>query len=174
MSASLLLARGLFSNIGGKDKAVCPTQNESGPTIVPFVGSITYHAFSTILAGACGAFSTVLVFFLLLQHATHYSNPVQQRQIIRIICLVPYVAIFAFLIVVLGESGQYLVESLDFGCSLAISAFLLLLCDYIIQQPGGFHDLFGQGAWERGQLVGDSPAFLKVRHKKYTSYDIAS
>ncbi|KAF2260511.1 hypothetical protein CC78DRAFT_417946, partial [Lojkania enalia] len=84
-----------------------------------------------------------------LQHATNYSSPVQQRQVIRVVYLVPWVAIFSFLIIWLESAGEYLVESLDFGCSIALSAFLLLLCDYILSHPDRFDELFSDGTLKR-------------------------
>lgn len=160
-----LIARKLFR--GGDDgnsssEVVCPSEDTSGPTIVPFVGDHTFHDFATILSGACAAASCLIVLVIVVLHAINYTNPIQQRQVIRIVMLVPWVAIFAFLIVWQEAAGEYLLESLDFGCAIAISAFLLLLCDYVLSNPGGFDELFGEGAMKRGPMASESPAWLKV------------
>ncbi|KAF2475427.1 uncharacterized protein BDR25DRAFT_331855 [Lindgomyces ingoldianus] len=156
---SIFLARRLFKNDGSDP--VCPAEDSAGPAIVPFVGNITFHTFATILSGACAIASCLMCSFLILQHAINYSNPVQQRQIMRIILLVPWVAVFAFLCVWLEGAGEYLFESLDFGCSIALSSFLLFLCDIILSDTHGFDALFGEGAWSRGQFSTNSPKWLK-------------
>ena len=167
MDTFYLVARGLShdnnDSNSSNSKHVCPTEDTSGPDIVPFVGSLTYHQFATILSGACGIVCAVIACFILTSHAINYSNPVQQRQVIRIILLIPWIALWAFLIVWQDAAGEYFLQSLDFGCAIALSSFLLLMCDFILAHRDGFDDLFGQGALERGALQGDSPKWLKVR-----------
>lgn len=114
-----------------------------------------------ILSGACGAFALVISLYLVFSHAMKYSTPVQQRQIIRIVCLVPWVSIISFLSIWLETAGPYIAPALDFGAALALSAFLLLLCDYVLASRYGFNELFGDGALERGQYAGNSPPWLK-------------
>ncbi|KAH3909842.1 hypothetical protein HBI56_130860 [Parastagonospora nodorum] len=140
---------------------ICPSKDESGPPIVNFVGQLTYHQFSVILSGSCAAISACIVVALVGLHALNYSNPVQQRQVIRICLLVPWVAFFSFLIVWRNDVGEYLVESLDFGCAIALSAFLLFMCDLVLSHPGGFEDLFGANAHSSGPRVKDSPMALR-------------
>ncbi|PSN72265.1 hypothetical protein BS50DRAFT_569796 [Corynespora cassiicola Philippines] len=164
MEALSLVARKLFDK--GDDSNddsdnVCPPENTGGPEIVPIFGDMTFHSFAGILSGACAIFSSLIIIFVILRHATCYTNPVQQRQVLRVLLLVPWVSLFSFLIVWQEEAGEYLIESLDFGCAIALSAFLLLLCDYILSHPDGFDELFGQGAWTRGQFAGDSPQWFK-------------
>jgi hypothetical protein len=141
---------------------VCPSEID-GPPIVPIIGSYTFHEVATIASGACGLFSLLICAFIIAGHATNYSFPVQQRQIIRIVLLIPWVSLFSFLIVLEEKAGVYLVESLDFGCAIALSAFLLLMCDFVLSHPDGFEDLFGAGARSRGALQTKGPAWLKVR-----------
>lgn len=141
---------------------ICPAEIQ-GPQIVPIVGKYTFHEVATIASGACGLFSLLLCAFVIAGHATSYSFPVQQRQIIRIVLLIPWVSLFSFLIVLEEKAGVYIVESLDFGCAIALSAFLLLMCDFVLEHPGGFEALFGAGAGGRGALQTKGPAWLKVR-----------
>ncbi|KAF2630512.1 hypothetical protein BU25DRAFT_259326 [Macroventuria anomochaeta] len=140
---------------------VCPAENLDSPAIVPIIGKYTFHEVATIVSGACALFSMIICGFIIAGHATNYSFPVQQRQIIRIVLLIPWVALFCFLVVLEEKAGVYLVESLDFGCAIALSAFLLLMCDYILSHPDGFDDLFSAGARSRGALQTKGPAWLK-------------
>lgn len=148
---------------------VCPAENLNGPAIVSIVGKYTFHEVATIVSGACALFSAIICGFIIAGHATNYTFPVQQRQIIRIVLLVPWVALFCFLVVLEEKAGVYIVESLDFGCSIALSAFLLLMCDYVLSHPDGFDDLFGAGASSRGALQTRGPAWLKVSRSHMTS-----
>jgi hypothetical protein len=156
----LLLSRKVNSH--SNSSTICPATDESGPPIVDFVGNLTYHQFSVLLSGSCAILSILIVFALIGSHAVHYSNPVQQRQIIRICLLVPWVALWSFLIVWLDNIGEYLVESLDFGCAIALSSFLLFMCDLVLSHPGGFDDLFGPGAQPDRTRGKDSPISLRV------------
>lgn len=155
-----LAARGLLGS--DSNNHTCPAEDTSGPDIVPLVGSMTFHTLAIVLAGAFSAATLTLSFFHVSQHANHYTCPIQQRQIIRIIFLIPYVAVISFLCVCFDSVGAYIHPALDFGCSFALSAFLLLLCDFVLSNPGGFDDLFGQGAWAKGQFTTSSPGWLKV------------
>ncbi|KAF1972725.1 hypothetical protein BU23DRAFT_467256 [Bimuria novae-zelandiae CBS 107.79] len=163
--AYLVTRNSNHDNDGNGTDGVCPSDPYSLPAdqMKPVLGSLTFHEFATILSGACGLASLLVISFAVFQHATNFSNPIQQRQVIRILMLVPWVALFSFLIVWQEGVGEYLVESLDFGCSIAISAFLLLLCDFVLANPGGFDELFGPGASKvaREGETADSPKWLK-------------
>jgi hypothetical protein len=144
------------------DKKVCPVEDTLGPAIVPIIGNLTFHDVASIVSGACAIVSVITACILIARHAFNYSNPVQQRQVIRVVLLVPWVAIFCFLIVWQQDAGEYMIESLDFGCAIALSSFLLMMCDFVLSHPGGFDDLFGQGAWTKGTTETKGPAWLKV------------
>ncbi|OCL13549.1 hypothetical protein AOQ84DRAFT_385338 [Glonium stellatum] len=156
-----ILSRSLFHHSSSSSNHTCPSVTESSPTIVPLVGSMTYHTLTAIIAAICLIITTVLAAISLIRHATHYSSPTQQRQILRIICLMPWVALITFLSVLSESVGPYIAPAVDFGVALAISAFLLLLCDFVLAGPDGFDDLFGEGATARGQFNMHSPPWLK-------------
>jgi len=69
----------------------------------------------------------------------------------------PWVGLITFLSVLSESAGPYIAPAIDVGVSLAISAFLLLLCDFVLAGPDGFDDLFGAGATARGQFNMQSP-----------------
>lgn len=155
-------ARGIFNHGSTTSQnQTCPSVDNSPPSIVPFVGALTYHQFSTILSGSCAILSALIAGTIIALHAFNYSNPVQQRQVIRIVLLIPWVSLFAFLTVWREDAGEYLVESLDFGCSIALSAFLLFMCDLVLSYRGGFEDLFGHQVLSVGANV-NSPPGLRV------------
>jgi hypothetical protein len=133
MHPIILISRKKDSNSTSDN--ICPTTNTSRPAIINFVSNLTYHYFSVILSGSYAALSALIVAVLIDTHAFCYSNPVQQRQIIRICLLVPLVALWSFLIVWQDDTGDYSVEPLDFGCAIALSAFLLFICDSVLSIP---------------------------------------
>lgn len=163
---SIFLASRKFhdSNSNSTDDHICPSTDTTGPVIVNFVGNLTYHQFSVILSGSCAILSALIVAALIGSHAINYSNPVQQRQIIRICLLIPWVALWSFLIVWRDDIGEYMTESLDFGCAVALASFLLYMCDLVLSHPGGFDDLFGPGAQPDESRGKDSPVSLRVRY----------
>jgi len=160
MRMQSLIARGLLKD--ESDNHTCPVEDTHGPAIVPLVGDMTFHTFAMVLAGAFSLATLIITIMHITQHATNYTSPIQQRQIIRIILLIPYVAIVSLLCVCFPATGAYIHPALDFGCSFALSAFLLFLCDLILSSPGGFDELFGQGAWAGRQSETTSPLWLKV------------
>lgn len=162
MSTLMLAASSHLERRRDKKDVTCPVENTEGPEIVYFVGEMTYHRFATLLSLGCGILSTVIVVVLIMLHAFNYSNPVQQRQVIRIVSLIPWVSLFSFLIVWQVEIGDYLELSLDFGCAIALSSFLLFMCDLVLSHPGGFESLFGEAAGANPQRRSDSPKWLKV------------
>lgn len=142
---------------------VCPSE-PLDIAIVPIVGSYSFHRIAAIVSGACALLSILISFVVIARHASSYTFAVQQRQIIRIVLLIPWVSLFSYLIVLEEKAGVYIVEALDFGCSIALSSFLLLMCDFVLSHPDGFDDLFGAGASGRGALNASGPVWLKVRH----------
>ncbi len=173
MESFSLISRGIFHDIGSNSSFTnhtCPSVTTAGPAIVPLVGKLTYHQVATIISGACGIATAIIALGFFALHAMNYSNPVQQRQVLRVVLLTPWISLWTFLIVWRDDVGDYLVESLDFGCAIALSSFLLLMCDYVLSHPTGFDELFGQGALTRGAFVNDSPGWLRVCYYNTISY----
>lgn len=44
----------------------------------PIFGNMTFYHFNLIFSGACAAFSSIVVFALMVVHATHLSRPNEQ------------------------------------------------------------------------------------------------
>ncbi|KAH9929265.1 organic solute transporter Ostalpha-domain-containing protein [Fomitopsis serialis] len=71
------------------------------------------HRIGWIIAGCCACVSVLLTLFNVLQHARHYTNPAEQRQIIRVLYMP---AVYA---------------------SVTLSAFLLLLIEFVAATAAG-------------------------------------
>jgi hypothetical protein len=175
MHSHIMDARSLLHHDGSSTSHnhTCPSEDNTPPTIVHLVGNLTYHQFSTALSGACAILSALIAFIIIALHTFHYSNPVQQRQVIRIVLLVPWIALFSFLTVWRENEAEYLAESLDFGCSIALGAFLLFMCDLMLSDRGGFEDMFGRQAWSNGARV-HSPSALRVSFVRLHAHEVSS
>lgn len=158
---SAITARGLFSHGSGSSNHTCPIPIIKQPKIQPIFGKTTFHTFAMYISGATGIVTLSVAAYLIFRHATHYSIPKQQRQIIRIAFLTPWVAFICFLATWLESSAGYFLPAIDLGSAMAIACFLLLLCNYVMAGPNGFDDLFGEGALAGGRLGTSSPSWLK-------------
>ncbi|KAE8441954.1 hypothetical protein EG329_004162 [Mollisiaceae sp. DMI_Dod_QoI] len=98
-----------------------------------------------ITSGATGLFAATVTASLILAHATHFSNPAEQKQIIRAIFIVPPFAIISFLCVWLDGSPQpYIIPALDVAEAFPMAAFFLLISTYVVPDDGGRDSFFAQ------------------------------
>ncbi|PWY71695.1 DUF300-domain-containing protein [Aspergillus heteromorphus CBS 117.55] len=92
---------------------------------------LTFHHLCLMISGSFAIFAAVVSFGLLMNHATHYSKPIEQRHIIRIIWMLPIYSSVAWLSIYYYKSSVYF--NIVGYCyeAFAISAFFTLLCQYI-------------------------------------------
>ncbi|KAF2092991.1 hypothetical protein NA57DRAFT_61850 [Rhizodiscina lignyota] len=125
----------------------CPVPDASGPAILPLAGSLTAHSVFIIIAGATALFAGLAALLLIFLHATHFSCPREQKQIIRIISILPFFAIISFLCVWLdGSPNPYISPGRDVAESLPMASFFLLMTAYITPDEGGRDEFFAQMA----------------------------
>ena len=94
-------------------------------------GSLTFHQLGLIISAATGLFATLLSFFLMFRHATHYSRPWEQRHIIRILFMIPIYSVVSFLSFYFYRHYVYYQVIRDCYDAFAIASFFSLLCNYI-------------------------------------------
>ncbi|KAH8669499.1 organic solute transporter Ostalpha-domain-containing protein [Tricladium varicosporioides] len=114
-----------------KSNHTCPIENITNPPQVPVIGDLSFHKVIIIISGACMAFSCLVSFYLIMRHATHYSIPKEQRQVIRIIFIIPVFAVVAFLSIAFYSAEVYLKPVEDLYEAFALSAFFYLLCAFV-------------------------------------------
>lgn len=56
---------------------------KSHSDIQPIVGRLTFHSLAMIVAGAAALFAGLAAIILILRHATHFSNPPEQKQYVN-------------------------------------------------------------------------------------------
>ncbi|PYH86507.1 DUF300-domain-containing protein [Aspergillus uvarum CBS 121591] len=107
-------------------------------------GGITFHQLCLMVGGVFGLISMIVSFYLIMMHATHYSKPIEQRQYIRILLMIPIYSIVAWVGTYFYKNDVY--YDLIGNCyeAFAISAFFSLLCAYVAP------DLHSQKEYFRG------------------------
>lgn len=94
---------------------------------------MTYHTVSIIIAGACALFASLLALFNIFRHGTHFSNPTEQVQVIRILFVIPLFAIINVLCVWFdGDASIYIKGALDVAEAFPMAAFFLLENAYVV------------------------------------------
>ncbi|KAL3474547.1 organic solute transporter Ostalpha-domain-containing protein [Aspergillus californicus] len=125
---------------------VCNTteEDETIHEIDLWDGGLTFHELCVIVVGAFAIVAGIISFYLIMRHATHYSKPIEQRHIIRIIFMMPIYALVAWLSTFYYKNAVYFDVMGDCYEAFAISAFFSLLCHYIAP------DLHNQKVYFRG------------------------
>lgn len=94
-------------------------------------GPFTFHQLALIIGGGCSAVAILTSFYLIWRHATNYTKPGEQRQIIRILFMIPIYAVSAFLCIWYYWHAVYFQVLSDCYEAFAISSFFGLMCHYI-------------------------------------------
>ncbi|KAJ7703145.1 DUF300-domain-containing protein [Mycena rosella] len=119
----------------------CPSDNTAAIDQSSFwdSGNLNWdsHRIGWAIAGGCTALTLIISFFSVLRHCRNYTNPRQQRQIIRILYMPPVYAVISFLSYRFFRDYTYysLVEVVYEA--LTLSAFLLLLIEYVADSATG-------------------------------------
>ncbi|KAJ5350022.1 hypothetical protein N7541_007749 [Penicillium brevicompactum] len=105
-------------------------------------GGITFHLLALLVGGACAIIACGVSFWLIVQHATHYSKPIEQRHIIRILFMVPVYSLVAWLSIFFYHDSVYFEVLGDCYEAFCISAFFSLMCHYIAPDLHSQKDYF--------------------------------
>ncbi|KAH8589064.1 organic solute transporter Ostalpha-domain-containing protein, partial [Bisporella sp. PMI_857] len=89
------------------------------------------HGLLLCLAVIFSIIACSLSVYLMFRHATSYSQPKAQKQIIRILLMVPVYTIACTLSIQFYKKNVYIASVYEFYESLVIAAFFLLLCRYL-------------------------------------------
>ncbi|KAM3068496.1 hypothetical protein ACMFMG_009635 [Clarireedia jacksonii] len=116
---------------GSSSNHTCPAQTINDPPQVPFVSNLSFQQFAEIFSGACLGICCLLTFFLIFRHATNYTVPREQKQIIRITLTLPIFSLISLLCILSPSSAIYILPLADLYEAFSFAAFFLLLCTYI-------------------------------------------
>ncbi|KAL3442193.1 organic solute transporter Ostalpha-domain-containing protein [Aspergillus insuetus] len=123
---------------------VCNTteEDETIHEIDLWDGGLTFHELCLIIIGAFALVAGFISFYLIMRHATHYSKPVEQRHIIRILWMIPIYALVAWLSTYYYKHAVYFDVLGDCYEAFTIAAFFALLCHYIAPDLHSQKDYF--------------------------------
>lgn len=110
----------------------------------PLFSKVTFHHVGLVICIVFTIISTVISFFLMQKHATHYSKPWEQKHIIRIILMLPVYSIVSFLSYLFYTHDIYFEVIRDCYEAFAIASFFTLLCNYIAPNLHEQKDYFRQ------------------------------
>lgn len=120
--------RALFGN------ATCPLpKDEADLKLVgePIVGSLTFQHIILLISIGCAGASAVMSLWLILKHLHRYTQPMQQRQIIRIIFTPVVFAVLSALAILNYDAAIYLIPLRDLYETFALASLFLLFTAYV-------------------------------------------
>ena len=120
--------RGLFGN------ATCPLpKDEADLKLVgePIVGSLTFQHIILLISIGCAGASAAMSLWLILKHLHRYTQPMQQRQIIRIIFTPVVFAVLSALAILDYDAAIYLIPLRDLYETFALASLFLLFTEYV-------------------------------------------
>ncbi|KAJ9148694.1 hypothetical protein NKR23_g5001 [Pleurostoma richardsiae] len=169
---------GIFKSSSSSANHTCPMPRPltEDPTD-PVVGGLSFYHLNMIVSGACVAFSCLVIFALMIRHATHFSNPNQQLKIMRICVIIPIYAIFSFISIVVPAAYAYLEPWIDLFQAIALGDFFLLMSEFVT--PTDRHrDLFFSALEipqkKRGQSTLDGLAWYRKKWTAIFQYVVVS
>jgi len=122
---------GLFNERGGDGAHSCPTQDLSEQAQEPAVGGMSFYTFNMIISGASAAFVIVVILAFMMMHATHFSNPKHQGNIMRVALFIPIYVLISWLSLAFPVVYPYIKPWVHFFEAWSLCSFFLLLCEYL-------------------------------------------
>jgi len=107
------------------------------------LASLEFHNIAWILAGVCSVLACILSFIQIYKHLCNYTNPSQQKHIVRILLMVPIYAVDSFLSFRFYWLDIYFDVARDCYEAFVIYTFYSLLIEYV----GGYQhgkEIFSQ------------------------------
>lgn len=95
------------------------------------IGPLNFHDLARVIGASCTLISTVMSLYLIWMHALNYTQPREQRYIIRILFMVPVYVISSYLQLQWYWHAIYFQVISDCYEAFAIASFFALLCHYV-------------------------------------------
>ncbi|KAH7886596.1 organic solute transporter Ostalpha-domain-containing protein [Phlebopus sp. FC_14] len=99
------------------------------------------HRIGWAIAGGCAAVTVLISLVSVLQHCRNYNKPNEQRQILRILYMPPVYAVISFFSYRFFRSYTYYSLAESAYEAVTLSAFLLLLIEYVADTASGHNAL---------------------------------
>ena len=120
--------RALFGN------GTCPLPKDEADLLLvaePIVGSLTFQHLILIISIACAGAAAVLSLWLILKHLHRYTQPKQQRQVIRIIFTPVVFAVLSVFAILDYNAAIYIIPLRDLYETFALASLFLLFTEYV-------------------------------------------
>ncbi|KAF2030787.1 DUF300-domain-containing protein [Setomelanomma holmii] len=95
------------------------------------VRGMILHQLALLLTALFMCLSVGVSFWLILAHATHYLIPYEQKQIIRILAMIPIYSIISFFSLVFHHKDVYLDLVRNIYEAYVVASFFTLMCYYV-------------------------------------------
>ncbi|KAI5819417.1 organic solute transporter Ostalpha-domain-containing protein [Pyronema omphalodes] len=118
------------------------TLSETHWEVDPIVGKLSFHTLGWLICIGCTVISCAISLFLIYKHATTYTNRDHQRNIIRILFMVPVYSVTTMFSYVWYWHAVYWEFARDCYEAFCISAFFVLMCHYIRPTLSGQKEYF--------------------------------
>ncbi|KAM4058969.1 organic solute transporter ostalpha domain-containing protein [Hirsutella rhossiliensis] len=98
---------------------------------VLIVGPLDFHDLARVIAASCTLIAVVMSLYLVSMHARNYTQPREQRHIIRLLFMVPVYAVSSFCQIQWYWHAIYFQVISDCYEAFAIASFFALFCHYV-------------------------------------------
>ncbi|KAH8668627.1 organic solute transporter Ostalpha-domain-containing protein [Xylariales sp. PMI_506] len=127
---------------GDNSTHVCTQPVFNTTAMEPIAGKYDFHQINVVISGICAAFATVSLAVLMFRHATHFSKPKEQAEILRISVFLPIYGIGSFIEVCAPTTYVYLQPWLEVVQSFALASFFLMMCRFLSNENASNTDVF--------------------------------
>ena len=117
-----------------RGNSTCPLPKDEASLLLvgePIVGSLTFQHLILLISIACAGATAVLSLWLILKHLHRYTQPKQQRQIIRIIATPVIFALLSVLAILSYDAANYIIPLRDIYETFALASLFLLFVEYV-------------------------------------------
>jgi hypothetical protein len=97
----------------------------------PIVGSLTFQHLILIISIACAGATALISLWLILKHLHRYTQPKQQRQVIRVIFTPPAFAVLSVWSILDYNASIYIIPLRDIYETFSLASLFLLFIEYV-------------------------------------------
>src|SRR2546423_8835754 len=120
--------RAIFRN------ATCPLPKDEADLLLvaePIALGLTFQHLILLISIGCAGAATILTLWLVLKHLHRYTQPRQQRQIIRVIFNPVVFAVLSVFAILDYDAAIYLIPLRDLYEAFALASIFLLFTEYV-------------------------------------------
>jgi hypothetical protein len=149
---------------GSHGNSTCPLPKDEASLLLvgkPVVGNLTFQHLILLISIGCAGTTAVLALWLIVKHLHRYTQPRQQRQIIRIIATPVVFAVMSTLAILDYGAANYLIPVRDLYETFALASLFLLFIEYVTPDEDSREAYFSnlENRKKRGSMFSRSKAY---------------